>query len=194
MLWTYFERDDILNYREQRLLTLHQLQPPAEIEHMYHVPYAHNHINLYGAVVALEKEFAEQEVRVDVYVETTKDSDPHPVRLRNRRALEMLAFYQANQQMYPNEPFLITVLGHVQTEQGCTRIIGDSVTFVLTPDVRTWGAQLVRTTVQHYEQLYGPKPWLQSRRSAMPSNISNSDAAPPADDAIRQSQEQRTNR
>ena len=164
---------------------------------MYYVPYAHNYVTIYGAVVALEKSIGAQEVCVDVLIETAKGEEAKPVRLLNRRALEMLAFYQANQQMYPNEPFLVTLLGHLHVEQDCCMVIGDSVAFNLTPDVRTWGAQMVRLTLQHHKQTYGPQPWLESFDSGSQSDAPNDYSTPdavvrPANDSTGRRQKQRT--
>lgn len=145
---------------------------------MYYVPYAHNHVNLYGAVVAFEKDVGAEVVCVDVLIQTVKGEEAKPVRLLNRRALEMVAFYETNQQMYPNEPFLVNILGHIHVEQGYCRVIGDSVAFMLTPDVRTWGTQMVFKTLQKYEQIHGPQPWLESVGSSRQTDAQDKDTSP----------------
>ena len=80
--------------------------------------------------------------------------------LRDRRALELIAFYDAHTQMSPNEAFPISIDGHVQSRSDEVRLCGDAVTFHVGPQVRMWGGKMVRAVLREYAQQYGPRPWL----------------------------------
>ena len=84
----------------------------------------------------------------------------HTVLLRDRRALELIAFYDAHTQMSPNEAFPISIDGHVQSRSDEVRLCGDAVTFHVGPQVRMWGGKMVRALLREYAQQYGPRPWL----------------------------------
>lgn len=124
------------------------------------VPYALNQVILYGAVVDVQQEMSEQGVIVTLLVQTERTAEAHPVELRDRRALELLAYHQAQHDMYPNESFLVTVMGHLRTHHGYSLVEGETVTFHIPADVRLWGGQAVRGVFKRYAQLYGDRPWL----------------------------------
>ena len=127
---------------------------------MNSVPYALNQVLLYGGVAGVEQEMSEQGALVILLLRCQRTEEPHPVELRDRRALEFLAYHQAQREMYPKETFLASVTGSLRTRQRKTVVEADSVTFHIPADVRAWGNQAVRLTFKRYAQLYGYKPWL----------------------------------
>ncbi len=124
------------------------------------VPYALNQVLLYGDVVGVEQEMSEKGVFVTLLLRTHRAEEPHPVELRDRRALELLAYHQVHREMYPRESFLVSVTGSLITRQRTMTVAGDSITFHIPPDVRTWGSQAVRLAFKRYVDLYGDRPWL----------------------------------
>ena len=127
---------------------------------MNKVPYYLNQILMYGKVLSLKHEISELGVWVWISVQTQDEDYGHTVLLRDRRALELIAFYDAHMQMSPNEAFTISINGHVKSRPDEIQLCGDAVTFHVGPQVRMWGGKLVRAVLREYAQQYGPKPWL----------------------------------
>jgi len=127
---------------------------------MNRVPYYLNQILLYGKVLSLREEISELGVRVWISVQTQDGDHGHDVLLRDRRALELLAFYDAHMQMFPQEPFTISINGHVWSRPDEMQLRGDAVTFHVGHQVRMWGGKLVQALLREYQQQYGPRPWL----------------------------------
>ena len=126
------------------------------------VPYYLNQILMYGKVLELNEEISELGVRVWISLQTRDGDHGHTILLRDRRALELLAFYDAHMQMLPHEPFTISVNGHVRSCPDEMQLRGDAVTFHVGPQVRMWGGKLVQAVLRKYAQQYGPRPWLGS--------------------------------
>ncbi len=106
------------------------------------VPYALNQVILYGKVVSVSEQVTVEEVEVCVAVQTQEGDTGFAVQLFDRRALELMAFYQSHRQMYPDDPFLISLIGRLAHRDDQTIVVGESVTFHVAPDVRIWGGRL----------------------------------------------------
>ena len=124
------------------------------------VPYALNQVMLYGAVVGLDEEMSATGVRVCVRVQTQEGEAGFPVQLANRRALELLAFHESHRQMYPHEPFLVSLLGRLALADEELVVVAEAITFLVAPDVRLWGGRLLQSLLGRYVVLYGMPDWL----------------------------------
>lgn len=124
------------------------------------VPYALNQVMLYGAVIGLDEQMSAAGVRVCVQVQTQEGEAGFPVQLANRRALELLAFHESHRQMYPHEPFLVSLLGRLALAGEELVVVGEAITFLVAPDVRLWGGRLLQSLLGRYAALYGPSDWL----------------------------------
>ena len=140
-------------------------------------PYSLNQVLLYGKVLDLKHEVSELGVWVWISVQTQDGDCGHTVLIRDRRALELIAFYDAHTQMSPNEAFTISINGHVKSCPDEVQLCGDAVTFHVGPQVRMWGGKLVRAVLREYAQQYGPRPWLgnefQGEDGSTPGSSSN---------------------
>jgi len=124
----------------------------------------HNHVNLYGAVTLLEQEINGRTARVFLTIETEEGAISEvPVLVKHRRALETLAFYQAHQELYPDEPFVVNIQGRLRKVKGSTVLEATSITFYVAPDVSKQGGRLSYRLVDQYIAAYGPKRWLERK-------------------------------
>lgn len=124
------------------------------------VPYALNQVMLYGAVVCVREQLTSATVEVCMHVQTREGEAGFAVHLFNRRALEILAFHQAHLQMYPDEPLLVSLIGRLAHREDETIVVGEAVTFHVSPDVRTWGGRLTNALLSRYVVQNGRPDWL----------------------------------
>jgi hypothetical protein len=123
-----------------------------------------NHVNLYGAVTLLEQEINGRTARVFLTIETEDGTIPDiKVLVKRRRALETLAFYQAHQELHPNEPFVVSIQGRLHKVKGSTVLESTSITFQVAADVTRMGGRLAYRLVDQYIATYGPKGWLETK-------------------------------
>lgn len=123
-------------------------------------PYALNQVMLYGAVIGLDEQMSALGVRVCARVQTQEGEAGFPVQLANRRALELLAFHESHRQMYPHEPFLVSLLGRLALTGEELVVVAEAITFLVAPDVRLWGGRLLQSLLARYVALYGVPGWL----------------------------------
>jgi len=124
----------------------------------------HNHVNLYGAVTLLEQEINGRTARVFLTIETEEGAVSEvPVLVKHRRALETLAFYQAHQELHPDEPFVVSIQGRLRKVKGATVLEATSITFQVAADVTRMGGRLSYRLVDQYIAAYGPKRWLERK-------------------------------
>ena len=123
-----------------------------------------NHIFLYGAVTLLEQEINGRTARVFLTIETEEGAVSEvPVLVKHRRALETLAFYQAHQELHPDEPFVVSIQGRLRKVKGATVLEATSIAFQVAADVTRMGGRLSYRLVDQYIAAYGPKSWLERK-------------------------------
>jgi hypothetical protein len=83
------------------------------------------------------------------------------VRVTRRRALEVLAFYQAHQQLQPDEPFMVSIQGRLRETRKQAILLADTITFHVSPDVKRAGGRLAYTAFAKYARAYGHQAWLE---------------------------------
>ena len=122
------------------------------------------HVNLYGAVTLVEQESNGRTARAFLTIETEDGAISEvPVLVKHRRALETLAFYQAHQELHPDEPFIVSIQGRLRKVKGATVLEATSITFQVAADATRMGGRLSYRLVDRYEQTYGQKTWLQTK-------------------------------
>jgi len=120
-----------------------------------------NYIFLYGAVTLLEQAINGRTARVFLTIETEEGAAPEvPVLVKHRRALETLAFYQAHQELHPDEPFIVSLQGRLRKVAGRTVLEANAITFQVAADVTRLGGRMTHRLIGQYEATYGPKTWL----------------------------------
>ena len=123
-----------------------------------------NHIFLYGAVTLLEQEINGRTARAFLTIETEDGAVSEvPVLVKHRRALETMAFYNAHQELHPNEPFVVSIQGRLRKVAGATVLEATSITFQVAADVSRMGGRLAYRLVEQYINTYGPRSWLQTK-------------------------------
>jgi len=123
-----------------------------------------NHVTLYGAVTLLEQEINGRTARVFLTIETEDGTIPDiRVLVKHRRALETLAFYNAHQELHPNEPFVVSIQGQLRKVKGATVLEATSITFQVAADVSRMGGRLAYRLVDQYIATYGQRSWLQTK-------------------------------
>ena len=123
-----------------------------------------NHVNLYGAVTLIKQEINGRTAWVFLTVETEEGAVSEvPVLVKHRRALETLAFYQAHQELHPDEPFIVSIQGRLRKVKGATVLDATSITFQVAADATRMGGRLSYRLVDRYVATYGQKTWLQTK-------------------------------
>jgi len=123
-----------------------------------------NHVNLYGAVTLVEQEINGRTARVFLTIETEDGAVSEvPVLVKHRRALETLAFYQAHQELHPDEPFVVSIQGRLRKVKGATVLEATSITFQVASDVTRMGGRLAYRLIDQYVATYGEKTWLKTK-------------------------------
>ncbi len=123
-----------------------------------------NHVTLYGAVTLLEQEINGRTARVFLTIETEDGAISEvPVLVKHRRALETLAFYNAHQELHPNEPFVVSIQGRLRKVKGATVLEATSITFQVAADVARMGGRLAYRLVDQYIATYGQRNWLETK-------------------------------
>lgn len=123
------------------------------------VPYALNQVILYGEVVSVSEHVTVEKVEVCMVVQTQEGETGFAVHLFDRRALELMAFYQSHRQLYPDDPFLVSLIGRLAHRDDETIVVGESITFHVAPDVRIWGGRLTGALLSGYAVQHREVDW-----------------------------------
>ena len=123
-----------------------------------------SYVLLYGAMKLLEQAVNARTAQVWLTIETD-DGEISEVKVlvKERRALETLAFYQMHQELHPDAPFIVSIQGRLRRLARGPVLEATSITFQVAEDVTRRGGRLAHQLIARYTRTYGQRPWLETK-------------------------------